>query len=270
MNKKISIVLSSLLLVSTFAYAGWQDLAGDVLKSVTEKKPDTTVSNNTSTLSNDTISSGLKEALKKGVDIAVTQLGKSNGYFSNELVKIPLPENLEKIKTIVQKAGGQKYIDDLELAINNAATQAAPKTADIFVKAIDKMSIDDAKTILNGKDSAATDYFKENTLSDLKALITPIVKESMSNNQVASYYKSFNTFYQSNLKGYVESSSIMSYAKSFGADAYLPGNDDKDLDEYVTNKAIDGLFVMIEKEEKAIRANPIERTTSLLKQVFGN
>lgn len=268
MNKKTSIILA-LLLSSNLAYANWQDLAGSVLKSVTETKT-TTTTTNTSSLSNSTISNGLKEALKKGVETAVTTLGKKNGYYDNQLVKIPLPDNLENIKTIVAKAGGEKYITDLELAINNAATEAAPKTAQIFVNAIDKMSISDATKILNGEKNAATTYFKSNTISDLKKLISPIVKNSITNNQVASYYQSFNEFYKSNLKGYVENNSIMSYAKAFGADSYLPGNSDESLDEYITNKAIDGLFVMIEKEEKAIRENPVERTTSLLKQVFGN
>ncbi len=268
MNKKTSIILS-LLLSSNLAYANWQDLAGSVLNSVTQEKT-TNPTTKSSSLSNSTISSGLKEALKKGVETAVNSLGKTNGYYNNSLVKIPLPDNLENIKAVVAKAGGEKYINDLELAINNAATQAAPKTADIFLKAIEKMSINDATKILNGQNNAATTYFKSNTLSDLKALISPIVKESISNNQVASYYQSFNSFYKSNLKAYVENNSVMSYAKSFGVDSYLPGNSDENLDEYITNKAIDGLFVMIEKEEKAIRENPVERTTSLLKQVFGN
>lgn len=267
MNIKNSIAIS-LLLCSTISYAAWQDLAGDMLKTITENK---TVTNSTNTtLDNNTISSGLKEALKKGVNIAVTQLGKENGYFSNELVKIPLPNNLDKVKAIVEKAGGQKYINELELAINNAATQAVPKTADIFIKAIDKISITNAKEILNGKNDAATEFFRKNTTNDLKALISPIIKESIEKNQVASYYQTFNSFYQSNVKSYVNNTSIMSYAKSFGVDTFIPGNEDINLNEYITNKAIDGLFIMIKEEEKAIRENPVQRTSSILKKVFGN
>lgn len=270
MNKKISIILA-LFLSSNLAYANWQDLAGSVLKSVTENKStNTTSTSNSSTLSNSTISSGLKEALKKGVQTAVETLGKKNGYYDNSLVKIPLPDNLDKIKSVVAKAGGEKYITDLELAINNAASEAAPKTAQIFLNSIEKISISDATNILNGQNNAATNYFKSNTLEDLKKLISPIVKKSISNNQVASYYQSFNSFYKSNLKNYVDNNSVMSYAKSFGVDSYIPGNSDENLDDYITNKAIAGLFTMIEKEETAIRENPIERTTSLLKQVFGN
>lgn len=271
MNKKFSIALAFIISTS-IAQANWQDMASSVLKSVTETKSTTTTSTTTSTtsLSNSTISSGLKEALKKGVNVAVATLGKENGYLNNELVKIPLPDNLENVKSLVIKAGGEKYVNDLVTAMNSAATEAAPKTADIFIKAIEKLSIDDATKILNGADDAATTYFKSNTVSELKALITPIVEKSIASNDVASYYSSFNSFYKTNVKSYVESSSVMSYAKSFGVDSYLPGSSDESLNDYITNKAIDGLFTMIEKEEKAIRENPVERTTSLLKQVFGN
>lgn len=269
MNKKRSIILA-MLLTSNFAYGAWQDIAGSVLKSVTEPTKSATTEKSTSSLSESTISNGLKEALKKGVDTAVANLGKTNGYYNNSLVKIPLPDNLDKVKTVVAKAGGEKYITDLELAINNAASEAAPKTAKIFMNAIEKMDINDATNILNGKDNAASEYFKSNTLTELKELISPIVKKSISNNQVANYYQSFTSFYKSNLKGYVENNSIMSYAKTLGVDSYLPGNSEENLDEYITNKAIDGLFIMIEKEEKAIRENPVERTTSILKKVFGN
>lgn len=262
------ILLSAVLITSSFSF----DLGAitkDVLNTVT-KTQETTTTKTASTLSQSTVSNGLKEALNKGVEIAVTSLGKENGYLNNSLVKIPLPNNLDSAATLVKQVGGEKYINDLEKSMNDAATQAAPKTAKIFTDAISKMSIDDASKILNSGDDAATNYFKENTLSDLKTLITPIVKESISKNQVATYYDAFNGFYQSNVKGYVKDSSLMGYAKSFGVDSYIPGDDDKSLDEYITNKAIDGLFVMIAKEEKAIRENPVERTTDLLKQVFGN
>ena len=268
--KKTPIILS-LLLSSNIAFANWQDIAGSVLKTVTDTtKEDNVKTSETTSLSNTTISNGLKEALEKGVKSAVESLGKENGYYSNELVKIDLPENLAKVKTLVEKAGGASYVKDLELAMNDAASEAAPKTASIFLKAVENMSIDDAKEILNGKDNAATTYFKSNTLDDLKKLISPIVEKSISNNQVASYYNSFNEFYKSNVKSYVDNSSLMSYAKSFGADKYIPSSSDENLNDYITNKAIDGLFIMIEKEEKAIRENPVERTTSILKKVFGN
>lgn len=264
-----TIVLGSMFATSLYSF-DFGALAKDVLNEVSTTTSTTTATTASSTLSNDTISSGLKEALNKGVKTAIENLGKENGYLNNSLVKIPLPNNLDKAGTLVKSVGGEKYINDLVTSMNAAASQAAPQTAEIFADAISKITIDDANKILQGDDQAATTYFKTNTLDDLKKLITPIVKESISANQVATYYTAFNSYYQSNLKQTVENSAVMGYAKSFGVDSYLPGSDDKSLDEYITSKAMDGLFVMIAKEEQAIRANPVSRTTDLLKQVFGN
>ena len=239
---------------------------GSLLKGI----EDTISKPSSSTLSNSTISSGLKEALHVGVDFAVKQLGKKDGYISNSLVKIPLPENLSKAEGIIRSMGGDKLADDLIASMNKAATQAAPKTADIFIDAIDKMSLEDAQKILLGDKNAATNYFKTNTTTSLKEMIMPIIQESMKDNSVASYYDSFNSMYKTYGKGLVESSGIADIAKSFGVDSYIPSSSDEGLDEYVTSRAIDGLFKMIAQKESAIRENPIEQTTSILKQVFGN
>ncbi len=221
-------------------------------------------------LSNSTVTSGLKEALKKGVSFAADSLGKKNGYLNNTLVKIPLPENLSKAEKLVRKFGGNKVADNLINSMNTAASKAAPKTVDIFMSAINKMTLNDAKNILAGDKDAATQYFKKHTTKSLEKMINPIVKSTMKENSVAKYYDSFNGYYKKYGKQYVESSKVMSIAKSFGADSYLPSSSDEDLDKYVTNKAIDGLFKMIAQKEADIRANPIARTTSILKQVFGN
>ena len=103
----------------------------------------------------------------------------------------------------------------------------------------------------------------------MKKLIAPIIQETMKENQVATYYDTVNNLYKSNAKGLVDNSGVMGMAKSFGVDSYIPGSSDESLDEYITTKAIDGLFTMIGQKEEAIRANPIEQTTSILKQVFG-
>lgn len=265
--KKI-ILIVALLCNYTFAF-DFGKFAGDLVDDATkEVKKQTNLS--TSTLSEETISKGLKEALNKGVTLAISSLGKENGYFNNIEAKIPLPDSLEKAKTIISSVGGESYINNLQKAMNDAATQAVPKTAEIFTNSISKMSISDAKTILDGEDNSATTYFKENTLKSLKELITPLVEKSIQDNEVASYYKSFNSFYEENAKSYIESSSVMSYAKSLGVDSYIPSSNDKSLDDFIVNKTLDGLFLMIEKEEKAIRENPVERTTQLLKDVFSN
>ena len=221
-------------------------------------------------LSESTIIKGLKEALQVGVNYGVKELSKENGYLNNSSVKIPLPENLAKAETLIRKAGGDKMADELILSMNKAATQAAPKTADIFMKSIKDMSMADAQKILDGDKDSATNYFKNSSTSELKKMIAPIVQQTMKDCDVATYYKTFNTYYKEYGKGIVDNSSVMGMAKSFGVDSYLPSTSDENLDEYVTQKAIDGLFKMIATKEGEIRANPIAQTSSLLKQVFGN
>jgi len=265
--KKISIV-ASLLLTSTLAFSfDFNSITKAVTDSLSEKSSTTTSA--VSTLSESTISSGLKEALKVGVNYAVKELGASNGYLSNAGVKIPLPENIAKAEMLIRKAGGDKMADDLIQSMNDAATAAAPKTAAIFVDAINKMTLEDAQKILAGDKNAATSYFSANTTDSLKKMITPIIQETMKSNSVATYYNTINDFYKNNAKSYVDNTSVMSMAKSYGVDGFLPGSSEENLDEYVTTKAIDGLFKMIAEKEAQIRANPVEQTTSILKQVFG-
>ena len=276
---KKSIIASTLILSSTFTFAF--DL-GSIAKSVvdnvtkeqttTQKTTDTIAPSATNTnpnISESTVSNGLKEALKTGVNFAVTQLGTNNGYLNNSAVKIPLPDNLAKAETLLRSAGGDKMADDLINSMNTAASKAAPQTAEIFMNAIDKMSLADAQGILSGGNEAATNYFKANTTESLKKLIAPIVQETMKQNNVASYYDTINNVYKSSAKGLVENSGVMGMAKNFGVDSYIPTSSDESLDSYITTKAIDGLFTMIGQKEAAIRANPVEQTTSILKQVFG-
>ena len=243
-------------------------IAKNVVENVT-KEQTTTQETSTSNLSDTTVSNGLKEALKTGVNYAVTQLGSNNGYLNNTAVKIPLPDNLAKAETLIRSIGGDKMADNLINSMNTAASKAAPKTAEVFVEAIDKMTLTDAQAILSGGNDAATNYFKANTSDSLKKLITPIIQETMKENQVASYYDTANNLYKSNAKGLVDNSGVMGLAKNFGVDSFIPGSSDERLDEYITTKAIDGLFTMIGQKEAAIRANPLEQTSSILKEVFG-
>ena len=237
---KKSIIASTLILSSTFTFAF--DL-GSIAKSVvdnvtkeqttTQKTTDTIAPSATNTnpnISDSTVSNGLKEALKTGVNFAVTQLGTNNGYLNNTAVKIPLPDNLAKAETLLRSAGGDKMADDLINSMNTAASKAAPQTAEIFMNAIDKMSLADAQGILSGGNEAATNYFKANTTDSLKKLISPIVQETMKENNVASYYDTINNVYKSSAKGLVENSGIMSMAKNFGVDSYIPTSSDESLD----------------------------------------
>ncbi len=261
-----TIILSTSLLQS-FDFGSLIETANEMTKETTNSS---TTTSTTSELSSSVISDGLKEALKIGVDYGVKELSKDGGYLNNASVKIPLPENLAKAESIIRSVGGDKIADDLINSMNSAATNAAPKTAKIFLNTIDKISIDDAKEILAGDKDAATNYFKTHTTKDLQEMIKPIVQKTMEENSVAAYYDTFNEYYKTYGEDLVKSSGLMGLAKSYGVDNYIPQNTDENLDDYVTQKAIDGLFKMIATKEGEIRENPIAQTTSLLKQVFGN
>ncbi len=218
-------------------------------------------------LSTTDMNGALKEALNKGVTYAIDTLGKDNGYLDNPLTKIALPENLQKTADLVRKAGGGQYVDDLVLAINNAATEAAPKTAKIFANSISSMTIDDAKKILSGNDSAVTDYFRSTTTSDLQATIAPIIEKSMDNNDVAKYYDMFQSFYKSNA-GMFKNEYVTSAASMFGYSDMIPSGEDEDINQFVTNKSIDGIMAMIQEQEKKIRENPLTQNNELIGKVF--
>jgi ribosomal protein L22 len=267
------LMISTLVCSVTILNASWSDSLGGIMDKVQKvqqlpsSKTTTNSSSTASNLSTTDMNGALKQALNVGVDYAVKSLGAKNGYLNNPLTKIGLPKDLEKTANIVRKVGGGKYVDDLILALNNAATQAAPKTAKIFTSSISKMSINDAKQILNGSDDAATNYFRTHTTKQLQQTIAPIIKKSMQNNSVAKYYKAFQSFYKSNAK-ILKNDKINALASSFGYGSVLPSNNDEDLDSYVTNKSIDGLMTMIAQKEKAIRSNPMMQNSKLIKKVF--
>ena len=195
-----------------------------------------------------TVASGLKEALSVGTKNAVGLLSKKDGYFGNEAVKILLPENIRRIADALRMAGYQKEVDAFVLSMNRAAEKAAPKAADIFAGAIRSMSIDDAQKILNGGNTAATEYFKSKTSSQLFNAFKPDISQSMNEVGVTKAYKAMTDRY----------TAMMPFAKM----------ESLDLDTYVTNKSLDGLFHMVGQEEAKIRTNPAARTTELLKKVF--
>ncbi|WP_324172912.1 DUF4197 domain-containing protein [Sulfurimonas sp.] len=255
LNKFILVLFFCSSVLFSFDFGSFMS---DVVKSVSEP---TTSFSSKSTLSSDTISNGLKEALNVGAKYAVKELGKKDGYLSNASVKIPLPKSIKKAKDIIRGFGGDKYVDDFIKSMNSAATDAAPKTIGIFLHAIQKMTIDDARTILSGNEDGATEYFKTHTTNSLTKLILPIIKKTMETNNVTAYYKKANSFYKSDIK---------SRAVEYGIGSFLPKENDENLDEYVTSKAIEGLFKIIAQKETEIRKDPLAQTTSLLKKVFGN
>ena len=195
-----------------------------------------------------TTAAGLKEALAVGTENAVKSLSKPDGYFGNELVKILMPEKLRTVADVMKRVGYQQQVDEFVLSMNRAAEKAAPQAAAIFGDAIREMTFDDAGKILAGGNTSATDFFREKTHDRLYAAFKPVISSSMDKVGTTKYYK--------DMMGKYESLPFMS-SQSF------------DLDHYVTNKALDGLFLVVGQEEKNIRTNPAARTTDLLKSVFG-
>ena len=192
---------------------------------------------------------GLKEALAQGVQSAIQTLGKQDGFLSNDLVKIPIPKSLQTIEKTMRRLGQGHVADNFIESMNHAAEAAVPAAATVFSDAVKSMSISDAKSILQGGDNAATEYFRQRSEEDLRARFTPIVKQATDQVGVTSKYKAL-TGNLGMMSGLVDTSGL-------------------DVDNYVTEKALDGLFQMIAIEEKKIRDNPVARTTDLLKKVFG-
>ena len=197
---------------------------------------------------NDQIIAGLKEALSIGTGNAVTATSKTNGYFGNQAIKILMPGKIQKAADILGKVGYQKEVDDFVLSMNRAAEKAAPQAKAIFIDAIRQMTVEDARKILGGGDTAATEYFKAKTSGRLYDSFQPVVSSSMN-----------------------EVGTTRSYKEMMGKYTALPfaSAESLDLDRYVTNKSLDGLFYLVGQEEIKIRKDPAARVTDLLKSVFG-
>jgi hypothetical protein len=198
-------------------------------------------------LTNDEIAAGLKEALGVGTEKAVALVSKADGYYKNPEIKIPLPESVQKVEKLLRATGYGEKVDDFELSMNRAAERAAPEAKSIFGDAIKQMTFDDAKKILDGPDNAATLYFEDKTSSRLREIFKPIVKDAMGQVGVTRSYQDLNAKVES-----------MPFGKSISFD----------LDQYVTDGSLKGLFKMLAEEEKQIRTQPAARITDLLKKVF--
>jgi len=237
--KRISVVMLVVaLFVVPLASAGmFDDLLKKGVGTPSQKGPD-----------DSTVVSGLKEALSVGTEKAVKNVSGVNGYFGNEIIKILMPEKLQKVADVMRKVGYQKEVDDFVLSMNRAAEKAAPMATSFFVDAIKEMSFDDARKILNGGNTAATDFFRQKTSDKIAKAFKPVVSSSMNEVGVTKKYKDMMAKYET-----------------------IPFMDKEslDLDSYVTKKATDGLFFMVGEEEKKIRTDPAARVTDLLKTVFG-
>ncbi len=201
-----------------------------------------------STLSDSEIGSGLKEALRVGSETVVSQLSKMDGFNADSAIHIPLPENFETVKKALAKVGYSDMLDDLELKLNRAAEAATPKAKELFGKAITEMSIDDVQTIYKGPEDSATQYFRGKMTPELTKEMTPVVEESLSKVGAVQAYDD-----------------VMGKYKSIPFMPDVKG----DLNGYVVEKGMDGIFYYLAKEEAAIRSEPLKQTTTLLKRLFG-
>jgi hypothetical protein len=222
----------AIVAVSALVVMGWGYPAAAQLEDITDKEA----------------ISALRTALEKGSRAAVDQLGKENGFFGDTRVKIPLPESLQKAERTLRRFGMGKYADELVLTMNRAAEAAVPEAKQLFVDSVKKMSVKDAKGILTGGETSGTEYFRRTTTDQLRKRFLPIVKKSTARLGLAQKYNQ--------------------YAER-GVGLGLVKQQDANLDDYVTQKALDGLYFMAAEEEKKIRKDPVGTASSILKKVFG-
>lgn len=222
----------SLLLCASLVFIAQAVAASSLLDSLTSKDA----------------SGGLRAALSQGVDAAVTQLGATNGFLNDPKVVIPLPPALQKADRALRMVGMSKDADSLKAAMNHAAEAAVANAKPVFKQAVQKMTLADAKAILSGGDDAGTQYFRKATSEQLTAQFKPIIARETAKLNIASLYDR--------------------YAGKAAGLGIIPAQD-ANLNDYVTNKALDGLFSRIADEERAIRQDPMGQTSSLIRKVFG-
>jgi Protein of unknown function (DUF4197) len=236
------MLVAFLAVVLLFPFSSQSQL-GDILKRADE----TLNQRSTAGLSTDKIVSGLKEALQVSTGKAVELTGKLDGFMKNEAIKILLPPKLQAVGRGMRMLGMGGQVDDLEVGMYRAAEQATPEAKAIFIAAVKKMSFEDARKILTGDDTAATEYFKRASSDDLTEVFSPIVSRSMERAGIVQQYDRV-------------------IANAPGGKT-LAG--EFDLNKYVVSKTLDGLFFMLGEEEKKIRKDPAAQTTAFLKEVFG-
>lgn len=255
--RQLAIVVAVILSVSSSRAGLLDKLNNLVTNSVSSGTNSGGMSAAVSSLSQDQVVGGLKQALSNGLQHAVGELGRPNGFLTNIDVKIQMPARLAVVEKTLRSLKQEKLADDFVTAMNRAAEQAVPVATEVFIDTLRNMSIDDAKAILTGPTNAATEYFRRTTSTNLFTRFHPIVEKATASAGVTSTYKKMTA---------AAGNSSNSMMKGLGG---LMGSDAMDVDSYVTNKALDGLFKMVADEEAKIRANPAARTTDLLQKVFG-
>lgn len=229
------------------AQMDWLKSGQELLGTVTKSPADKTTSQ-ASNLTNSQVASGLKDALLVGTETVVAQLGRADGFNTDPTIHIPLPENLQKVKSALAAVGMSSMMDDLELKLNRAAEQATVPAKELFVASINTMTMDDVMGIYKGPEDAATRYFEGKMSDPLASKMQPIVEQTL--NQVGA---------------------IQAYDAVMGQYDTLPFMPDvkSDLNSYVVDKGMAGIFHYLAIEEAAIRQDPVKRTTDILQTVFG-
>jgi len=242
-----TVLLTTLLFAApAVASAGWMDQLGGILGD-TGNSTQPAAATSVASLSNTDMVAGLKDALRIGSENVVGQLSKTDGFNKDPQIHIPLPENLQTVKSALNAVGMGYMMDDLELKLNRAAETATPKAKRIFGDAIKAMTINDAKNILNGPDDAATRYFKGKMSQPLSDEMKPVVQQALNQAGAVQAYDSVMGQYQS-----------------------LPFVPDvkANLTQHVLDLGLQGVFHYMAEEEAAIRKNPAKRTTEILQKVF--
>jgi hypothetical protein len=228
----------SVLILSACTSAQINQTLSEVNKAVNGEQPLTTAE----------VGAGLKEALINGISKGSDLVSQLDGYYKNPEIKIPFPPDVKKVENTLRDIGLGSEVDKFIMTLNRGAEDAAKEAKPIFITAIKSMTIDDAWAILKGEENAATNYLKKTTSLQLKEKFKPVIQASLNKVSATKYYSDL----------------VTRYNKIPLVDKVNP-----DLDDYATDKAIEGLFTMIAKEEKNIRQDPVARTTDLLKKVFG-
>lgn len=243
--KKIFLFITAVILLVNISEAqDWKNKINDAKNKVT--------GGGGSGLSNDEIISGLKEALTVGAKNSASLASITDGFYKNQLIFIPFPPEAIKVKNAAEKFGMQGKIDEFVMTLNRAAEEAAKEAATIFINAVKGMSVSDGLKILKGTENAATEFLKNACSNELRQKFLPIVKTATQKVEVTKYWEPLINNYNK--------ASLLTRGEKINPD----------LDAYVTDKAIDGLFKLIAQEEAKIRKDPMARVSDLLKKVFGN
>ncbi|MBF0479654.1 MAG: DUF4197 domain-containing protein [Candidatus Omnitrophica bacterium] len=240
-------MITVIIMLTVGSYQAWagSDWFKNVLSPLTNNN---TVNLKQTSLNNTTIASGLRDALRVGIDKTIALTGQTDGFFKNQAIKISMPQQLQIMDKALRAVGYGPKVDEFVLSMNRAAETASPVARDIFINSIMGITFDDAQHILNGGNTAATEYFKGKTAQQLQGLFQPVVNQKLNEFEVTRRYNIL-----------IEKYKTLPFASKFPAPS---------INDYVVRKALDGIFYVLGQQEQAIRQDPAARVTDILKQVF--